>query len=185
MSTTSLRRTPDTGTPSKPAKLTASDVPVDFTLSLVLVDALPVLLFGAACVALSVRISSALFLAGACICLASGAGKVIWKLIVVLAHRNVWPLYRQMHVLMPIGFVLMLVGLVMAVVLGSVTPASVGAALTAFPSSLFLLAWVLAMCAMGYFASHLDSSDPKANWVEQLTNAAGQAALLAAVLLLP
>ena len=153
MSTTSLRRTPDTGTPSKPAKLTASDVPVDFTLSLVLVDALPVLLFGAACVA--------------------------------LAHRNVWPLYRQMHVLMPIGFVLMLVGLVMAVVLGSVTPASVGAALTAFPSSLFLLAWVLAMCAMGYFASHLDSSDPKANWIEQLTNAAGQAALLAAVLLLP
>lgn len=189
MSSTSHTHTPGPGAAKRPSerssKLTASDVPEDFTLSLVLVDALPVLLFGAACVALAARMASSLFLAGACVCLASGAGKVVWKLMVVLARRNTWLLYRQMHVLMPAGFALMLIGIVVAVITGTLTPASIGAALTSLPSGPLFLLWVCAMCAMGYLGSHLDSSDPKANWVEQLTNAAGQAALLAAVLLLP
>lgn len=160
-------------------------VPQGFTLSMVLVDAVPVVLFGLACIAISARLSSPVFLVGACVSLAAGVGKVLWKLIVVTARRSVWLLNRQLRVVMPLGFLLMLAGAVIAVATGTVGLADVAAALTALPSGLLFLAWVALMGFMGYLGARLDPADTKANWTEQLVNAAAQAALLAGVLLLP
>ena len=47
-----------------------------FTLSLALADALPVLFFGVAAAMLGVKVRSAVFLVGAALCLLAGAGKV-------------------------------------------------------------------------------------------------------------
>ncbi len=43
---------------------------------------------------------------------------------------------------------------------------------------------VIGMVLMGVFAAKLDSADVRSNWIEQLTNAAAQAAIFAGILFL-
>lgn len=50
-------------------KMTKNVVPKDFTLTLALIDAIPVLFFAAGMVRISLLYSSKLFLAGALLCL--------------------------------------------------------------------------------------------------------------------
>ena len=154
------------------AKFTKDTVPQDFTLSLVLVDALPVLFFGASAVLIGMIFKSTLFLIGAMLCLLGGAGKVLWKLIVVLAKKNIWFLFIQMRFLMPAGFLLMLISL--AVDHAKVSFAGMARAFVSFPSILFFLAGIAGMVMMGVFAKKLDSGSLKANWIEQLTNGIAQ-----------
>lgn len=161
------------------------DMPEGFTLTMALVDAVPVVLFCLSCIALGRRIGSASFVAGAALAFAGGTLKVGWKLAMALLHKNVPFLSRQMRYTMPLGFLLMIAGVVDAVVQGRLDPACAWAAATSMPSALLFLAWVACMGAMGYFAGHLDGLDARANWLEQGTNALGQACLLAGVLLLP
>lgn len=156
-----------------------NDVPMGFTLALALVDAIPVALFCASATVFGARVQSPLFVAGAVAAFLGGAGKVCWKLLIALAHKNVFWLNRQMRFVMPAGFALMVVGA--AVHAGA--SAAVLAGLTHLPSLALLLVCVACMCAMGYFAGHRDQTDVRSNWIEQLTNACGQAALLAALLL--
>ena len=59
-----------------------------FPLSLALVDALPVLFFGAAAAILGVKLRSVVFIVGAALCLLAGAGKVVWKLLIALNHNE-------------------------------------------------------------------------------------------------
>lgn len=156
-----------------------TDIPEGFTLSLALVDAVPVALFCASAAAFGTRVGSPLFVIGAVLAFLGGAGKVCWKLLIALAHRNAPILSRQMRVMMPMGFALMVAGAAMrwgeaAVVL---------ARLAQMPSLALVLAWLACMCAMGYFAGHRNQGSARDNWVEQLTNALGQACLLAALLL--
>ena len=159
--------------------MSEGEVPEGFTVALALVDAVPVVLFGVAVVMLGVKIGNPVFVLGAVLACMGGAGKVAWKFVMALAGKNVGWLARQMRFTMPLGFVLMIAGLVLA---GGDALAVLGA-LTGMPSVLLLVVWLVCMCAMGYFAGHRDQSSARDNWVEQLVNAAGQAALLAAVLL--
>lgn len=154
-------------------------VPEGFTLTLALVDAVPVLMFCAAAIAFGARLKSALFVAGAALAFLGGAGKVSWKLVIALARRNIPALSRQMRVTMPLGFVLMIAGVALE---GADALALLGE-LAALPSLVFLIAWVLCMCLMGYFAGHRDQADVRSNWIEQGVNALGQTCLLIAVLL--
>ena len=85
-----------------------------FTLSLALVDALPVLFFGAAAAMLGVKLRSALFIVGAALCLLAGAGKVAWKLLLALRGKDVAILGAQLRYVMPAGFLLMLLGAFLA-----------------------------------------------------------------------
>ncbi len=156
-----------------------TDVPEGFTLTLALVDAVPVALFCASAAVFGTQVGSPLFVAGAVLAFLGGAGKVGWKLLIALAHKNVPLLSRQMRVVMPAGFALM--------VAGAATRASAAvtvlARLAQLPSLALVIAWLACMCAMGYFAGHRNQGSARDNWIEQLTNAAGQACLLAALLL--
>ena len=166
----------------KKPKMTRDTVPENFTLSLALVDALPVLLFGGSMVLIGLLFRSALFLLGSFTCFWAGAAKVLWKIIVVTKKKNVWWLFLQMRVVMPIGFALML----LAVVLGrkSIRLSAVLTAVTSLPSVAFFAFGVAGMVLMGVFAARLDSSDLRSNWIEQLTNTAAQAAIFVGILLL-
>lgn len=161
------------------ARESQQPVPQGFTLALALVDAVPVLAFCLATIAFGARLGSGLFLAGAALATLGGAGKVSWKLVIALVHKNIPLLSRQMRITMPVGFAIMIAGLVLA---GPATAAT-AAGLVRLPSLAFLIAWVLCMGAMGYLAGHRDQSSARDNWHEQLVNAAGQLCLLAAVLL--
>lgn len=162
-------------------KMTKDIVPEGFTLSLALVDALPVLFFGGSMILVGILFESTLFSLGALLCLWAGAAKVIWKIIVVTRKKNVWWLFMQMRIVMPVGFTLML----LAVIIGwsKIDRVAVLAAVVSFPSVIFFAVGILGMVLMGVFASKLDSSNVRANWIEQLTNGLAQAAIFIGMLL--
>lgn len=159
--------------------ITTNTVPEGFTLSLALVDALPVILFALMSVALGQKLQSGLFVTGAIVTFLGGAGKVLWKLIIAVAHRNIPWLNRQMRLVMPVGFALMIAG----AIAHRTNLVAVLTSLVRVPSVLFVCLWLLCMVAMGYFAGHRQQNDAHSNWVEQGVNTIGQAALLVAILL--
>jgi len=163
------------------ARSAEAPVPQGFTLGLALVDTLPVIFFCLAAIVAGLRLQSPLFVAGSLVAFASGVLKVSWKLVIALARRNIPWLTRQMRYLMPLGFALMLVGLATS----GVAPRKAWADATSLPAAALLLVWLACMGAMGWFATHNDQADARSNWIEQATNALGQACLLAALLLMP
>ena len=166
----------------KRRKMTKDIIPDDFTLSLALVDAIPVLFFGASMIVLSRLLHNTLFLIGALLVLFAGAAKVLWKIIVVLKHQNIWALFIQMRILMPIGFVLILLSFV--VVKSNVDYALLKAAALSMPSVLFFGLGLAGMVCMLIFGFTLDSSNVKANWVEQCTNGLAQICIFIGLLLM-
>ena len=167
---------------SNKPKMTKETVPENFTLSLALVDALPVLFFGGSTILTGMLFKSPLFLLGAALCFWAGAAKVLWKIIVVTKKKNVWRMFLQMRIVMPAGFMLMIAAVILN--RNTVGISAVFAAVTSFPSVIFFVAGVTGMVLMGIFAAKLDPADVRSNWIEQLTNAAAQAAIFTGILLL-
>lgn len=167
---------------SNKPKMTKDTIPENFTLSLALVDALPVLFFGGSMILIGLLFGSPLFLIGAALCFWAGAAKVLWKIIVVTKKKNIWCMFLQMRIVMPLGFVLM----ILAVILNrnAIDLSAVLAAAISLPSVLFFVVGVIGMVLMGVFAAKLDSADVRSNWIEQLTNAIAQAAIFVGILLL-
>lgn len=153
-------------------KITKDTVPVGFSVQLALVDLIPVVFFGLSAVKVGSLFHSALFIAGAVVCLISGVVKVLWKGIAAVSGRNIWPLFVQMRIAMPVGFVLLLA----AVIAGRARlhGAAILAAVTGFPACIFFGIGMLGMALMTVFAFRLDSSDPRSNWLEQGVNGLAQ-----------
>ena len=167
---------------SNKPKMTKETIPENFTLSLVLVDALPVLFFGGSMILIGLLFGSSLFLIGAALCFWAGTAKVLWKIIVVAKKKNVWWMFLQMRIVMPLGFVLM----ILAVILNrsAIDLPTVFTTIVSFPSVIFFAVGVLGMALMGIFAVKLDSADVRSNWIEQLTNAIAQASIFTGILYL-
>lgn len=153
-------------------KITKDIVPDDFTLSLVIVDAIPVVFFTLSMIIVGMIFKSSLFICGASLCLFAGAAKVIWKLIVVLHKRNIWVLFIQMRILMPVGFLMMAVSLIVRTK-GELFSNILSVVLT-WPTFIYFAAGLAGMILMTIFAFVLDSSNVKANWTEQITNGIAQ-----------
>lgn len=152
----------------------------DFTLSLALFDAIPVLLFSAAAIITSCNLNSTLFLIGAVICTLSGTMKVIWKITVAATQKDLKPLNIQMRFLMPCGFLLIIIGLIIDA--PKINFKLIGANATSMPAILFYFITITGMILMSIFAFKLDSTKAKSNWTEQITNAVAQLALLFGVI---
>lgn len=163
-------------------KMTRNIVPDNFTITLALVDALPVLFFGATMILIGTLFSHPLFLAGAILTTITGAVKVLWKIIVVLKKKNIWWMFVQMRMLMPVGFFLMLLSLILG--RNSLSATRIWKGLISFPSVFFFIIGVIGMATMILFAAKLDSSDSKANWIEQATNGVAQASFFVGVLII-
>ena len=125
---------------------------------------------------------SPLFLTGAVLCFWAGAAKVLWKIIVVKKKKNIWWLFLQMRIVMPLGFALMIFAVIMN--RSAVNLPAVFAAIVSLPSVIFFAIGVTGMVLMGVFAAKLDSADVRSNWIEQITNALAQAAVFTGILFL-
>lgn len=148
-------------------RMTRETIPEGFSAPMAFVDLLPVVFFGLSAVKAGNLFHSGLFVAGAVVCLLSGVVKVGWKLIAAVSQRNIWPMFVQMRVLMPVGFLTIFAALI-------VDRAGLLAKLSGFPACLFFLAGALGMILMLVFAFRMDSSDPKVNWMEQTVNSLAQ-----------
>lgn len=153
---------------SNKVKMTKDTVPENFTIGLAAVDAIPVVLFAINCIILGTIFNSPLFVAGSVICFLAGLLKVIWKIIVVIKRKNIWWMFVQMRVLMPIGFLIIVLGFI--VDRANFDMKDLVTAVYSFPAILFFVLWLVCMILMGFFGVKLDASDAKSNWIEQGTN---------------
>jgi hypothetical protein len=161
-----------------------------YTLGLALFDIVPVCLFLISCILIYSMCMSRLFLAGALCCFIGGMAKVIWKLIVVLAKRDIPAFSRVFRVLMISGFALMLLSVILSTVrtvagggaFADSAMAGLWRGLTFMPAMLFFIAGFAGMCMMGWLGSHMDKS-ARSNWIEELINTAAQLAILAGVVI--
>ena len=166
---------------SRKNTITKDTVPEGFSVTLALVDLIPVVFFGLSAIRVGGLLSSPLFMLGAAICLISGVVKVLWKLIAAISRRNIWPMFVQMRILMPVGFLILLIALI--VDRENLSGSAILAGLTGFPACIFFLLGILGMVLMTVFAFRLDSSNPKANWLEQAVNGIAQGCFFIGLLL--
>ena len=161
-----------------------------YTLGLALFDIVPVFLFLISCILIYSMCMSRLFLAGALCCFIGGMAKVIWKLIVVLAKRDIPAFSQAFRVQMISGFALMLLSVILSTVRtvaggGAFADSAVAGlwrGLTFMPATLFFIAGFAGMCLMGWLGSHMDKS-ARSNWIEELINTAAQLAILTGVVI--
>ena len=160
-------------------------LPEDYTLGLAAFDAVPVILFGLASRLLACMTGSVLVILGGVICFVSGMLKVLWKFLVVLRRKNVWPLFVQMRIGMPAGFMVMLAGLVAGLLKKDRRErAAIGKAVLRPAPLFFLLLSAAGIGAMIFCGKKLDSAQAKANWIEQGCNTVAQGSFLAAMVLI-
>jgi len=153
-----------------------------FTLSLALVDALPVLFFGASCIMIGLIFKSPLFIIGACLSFIGGASKVSWKIILALKSKDIKILNKQFRYLMLGGFALIILSVILNI--KRISLAAVGAALVGLPQAVFFALWFVGMVTMGVLAKKLDSSVAKNNWIEQCVNGVAQLCFLVGLIFL-
>ena len=152
----------------------------DLPLSLALFDAVPVLLFSASMLLIGSRWKNLLFIIGACLCVLGGLGKVTWKMIIACTKKDIAPLNKQMRILMPAGFLLIIMSLITG--LTGADAAALWATIASFPAVIFFLIAFLGMAAMGVCAKKLDSAKQRSHWIEQTVNTVAQLGLLIGIL---
>lgn len=152
----------------------------NFTLSLALFDALPVIFFCIGMLLIATRFQNIFFLTGVILCTCAGCGKVLWKILVASSGKDIRILNRQLRVLMPVGFLLVIIGLIAG--RNQINFSVLLRQITAFPTCLFFGITVLGMICMSVFAVRLDGTKARSNWIEQITNAIAQGCFLLGVL---
>lgn len=152
------------------------------TLSMGLVDAIPVLFFIAGSIVISLMFNSVLFAIGAGLCSLAGATKVSWKLILAGLKKNIFILNRAFRYLMPAGFLLIIISLIID--RNFLSMSSIIGGLTGFPQVIFFVIGIIGMIIMTILAKKLDSSDAKSNWIEQITNSVAQGCFFLGLLII-
>ena len=152
-----------------------------FTLSLALVDAIPVISFGISMILIALRFDSSTFIIGAVISTLAGCCKVAWKLILGIWKKDVRWLNKPFVPMQITGFGFIFGSLITG--FRKIRWGSVFAAVTGFPSILFFVCWIGLMGFMGWYRKHkFRNDDARSNWTAQIINAIGQTCLLLGIL---
>ncbi len=153
-----------------------------FTIGLALVDAIPVLLFGASMILVAGKFGHPLFIVGAVISTLAGCCKVAWKLILGIWKKDVRWLNKPFVPMQATGFLLMLISFILG--FGRIHWSAVLHGIVSFPSLVFFLGWIGLMGFMGWYRKHkFRNEDSRSNWTAQFVNCLGQACLLLGILL--
>ncbi len=148
-------------------------------MGLALVDLMPVLLFLMSGIIMYSMYRSPLLLAGVLACFTGGLCKAIWKMIIVISKKDCTGLTRAFHILMPAGFVLMILSVPAG---GKAAFSGLWRSLTMMPASILFAAGFALMCLMGYLGSRPDSG-AGSDWTEELINTFAQLAVLVGVII--
>ena len=151
----------------KRKNITKDTIPEGFSLTLAIEDAVPVILFGIAITIFTYKTSYYPFpiVLGGLMTIISGLIKVLWKIIAAVKKKNIWWMFVQMRIIFPIGLSMYTFGMIYGYKNYSsyIYTAS-------FFNKFFFSLFILGMLLMGIFAVSLDQSNPKSNWIEQITN---------------
>lgn len=153
---------------------------LEASFGMALVDALPVICFSISIALIASMYHSAIFLVGALLCIIAGLGKVLWKFILAAAHKDIQLLYRQFHYLMPGGFILILLSLIIS----RPSWSELWKNISSFPCNILFLLAIVGFVVMGILGAKMDSTSKRANWIEQLVNLTAQLCILFGVLMI-
>lgn len=153
-----------------------------FTLSLALVDAIPVLFFGGSSILIGLLFKSPLFITGAVLCFLAGLFKVLWKVILAVSKKDIVLFNKQFRYVMCAGFILIIVSLIID--RAKISLPGIWSGITSMPSIIFFLLGACGMATMGVLGKKLDSSVAKNNWIEQCVNGAAQICIFLGLLFL-
>ncbi len=152
-----------------------------FTIALALVDAVPVLCFGAGMILVAGKFGHPLFILGAVLSTLAGCMKVAWKLILGIWKKNICCLNKPFVPMQAAGFLLMLLSFILG--FGRIDWSAVAGSILSFPALLFYILWIGLMGFMGWFRKNkFQNDDAKSNWTAQIVNCAGQGCLLLGIL---
>lgn len=152
----------------------------NFTLSLACFDALPVAFFCTSVILIALDFKNLLFIAGAILCTLAGCLKVVWKILVAGREKDIQLLNKQMRFTMPVGFLLIIIGIINGK--NNIDFSAFWSKATAMPCAVCFLITIAGMILMSIFAFTLDGTKAKSNWIEQITNAIAQGALLVGII---
>ncbi len=150
-----------------------------FNIKMVLVDAIPVIVFGINAVMIGLKIHNDVFMIGAFICLGSACLKVTWKLVLALRKIDLKLLSKQFKYVMGLGFMVMAIA---PFVSPTVSLSDIWNHISLAPSAAFFVMALGAACFMVYMARHMDMYDVKKNWQAQYVNILLQLLLLLGIL---
>lgn len=150
------------------------------TVSMAVVDALPVIFFSASAVFIAMIYKDLLFCIGAAVCVLGGLGKVLWKLIKAISGKDIRILFTGLRVLMPAGFVLIIISLFT----GRADMSAVWESISGFPCVIFFAAGCVCMAAMTVLAFTADPADHRINWIEQTINSTAQLCFLLGIIII-
>lgn len=153
-----------------------------FTISLALVDAIPVLLFGGSSILIGLLFRSPLFITGAVLCFFAGLFKVLWKIILAACKKDVVIFNKQFRYVMCAGFVLIIISIIAD--RSRISLPGIWSCITSMPSMMFFILGICGMITMGVLGKKLDSSVAKNNWIEQCVNGAAQLCIFLGLLFL-
>ncbi len=137
----------------------------DFTLSLAIVDAIPVMLFSLSCICMGIKIDNSVFSIGAFLTITGGLCKVMWKFLLATKKRDYHFLNRPLFIVfMPIGMIIVCIEVYIYFRLYGFDK------LYMFPTCIFLTSGILGLVAMTLFFKFHNKSDVRNNWIEQFTN---------------
>lgn len=152
-----------------------------FTVSMALVDAIPVLLFGAGMLLVAAVFAHPLFLIGAVCATLAGCFKVAWKLILGVSKKDCRWLNKLFVPFMAGGFLLMLLSFILG--FKTISWSAVWSEISRLPNLIFFVLWIVFMFAMGWFRKKKFSQEnAKANWTAQIINCVGQTLLFLGIL---
>ena len=129
----------------------------------------------------TVRFDSILFRVGITLVIIAGALKAGCKFVIALVHKDVPFLSRQMGFLMPAGFLLVLIALI--VDHGKWSFDAVAGHMVHMPALLFFLCGAAGLVIMTWLARSQDRRNPKANWIEQIVNSLSQFCIMMGIFL--
>ena len=152
----------------------------NFTLSLALFDALPVIFFCISMLLIALHFKNVLFIIGAIFCTCAGLGKVIWKILVASTGKDIVLLNRQLRVLMPTGFLFIIIGAITG--RNNIHLYKLIQQILTFPACILFALTVLGLIFMTVFAFTLDGTKARSNWIEQITNTIAQGCLLLGII---
>jgi len=152
-----------------------------FTLSLALLDYVPVAAFGAAVVIAGGAMHSPLFIVGAALSFLAGLMKATWKLILGVWKKDIKLMNKAFLPMQAGGWLIMLPAAIIK--LFQVGPAKALSAVGGMPQLLFFLLWIGAMCLMVWYKKNrFQRYDARSNWTAEIINSLGQCLFLLAVI---
>ena len=152
-----------------------------FTLALALVDAIPVLFFGASMILVASRFSSISFIIGAVLSTLAGCFKVTWKLLLGLKNKDVKWLNKCFIPMQSAGWLIMLVSFVIG--FKKINWNNVLSSVTSVPSIILFIIWIAMTGVMVWYRKNrFRNDDAKSHWTAQWINCICQAALFMGIL---